>query len=176
MKKVLVFLIAALALSCAFPGMAAPVTRQEEIDLEGTVETVTVTRYESALGYTIWYDATLFQVTTEGGVDTFKPIDEKAVSPVYMTIKRVTEGTPESIVEQALAGMQGGEGEKYDASYEFGGYDAYAMYYMDDQVMTDVMVISSGTNTFRVDMVCALEASEGYGNRMWYSLMNFEPA
>jgi len=165
MKKLLA-MVMVLAL---FVPAAYAEARTREIEVEGMPEALNEERAEGN-GYALYYDVDRFAFYANGvgeDVDLLVPSSDSAASPVYLQIRRA-EGDPAAeYIEDGFADE--GEVQLGDA-----GLTARRLTASRSGVSYTAYLIPDGDGAFVLDVACAVEASEGFGARIWATVNTFE--
>ena len=186
MRKNALLLVLALLLFAAPVASAegeAPKTRTETITLEGMPEEITTTYFESARGYSFWYDAESIKPQAwdgeegEGGdVDTFVPADPNAAAvrlDIYFggaidyTLDQAVQDTLDSLtLNYGDAGVQ--------SETPFEGYEARMCYADDGKTSIEYFLVAVEGGIYHIVLTCPVEAGEGFGARIWQMLKSFQ--
>lgn len=168
-RTILAFLIFVL-LTCA----ACAETRQGVIYLEGEPEPITETLYETAWGFSFWYDADLLAVDdsqSESGYSLMLFPRESGDLPVYMEIM-----LPEALGTTAWNVLEANaeEGIEYESLYtetgtEILGYTKPADF--NEAIIQGFYTAASADDKqVMVFFSCPMEAMEGWGHRLLHTL------
>ena len=186
MKGFKVVLAAALALLMAAGALAEtalppPETKEGTIYLEGMPETVTLTRFDSQRGYTLWYDANMFAYVPadEGSdIDEFRPANPDAIPGVSLavTFSAQLDYTFEDAKRDVRASLweNGYTVTDIDTASLFPQLDTAGYHGVKGDGITESYVINSGAGAFYITLQYPLVAAEGFSARMRYMTMSFE--
>ena len=175
----LVVLILAVPLFAA--AGAAPETRQGTILLEGMEEPITLTRFDSPLGYRFWYDAQMFApapFSEETGMDVFRPANPDALEGVSLSVSFLpqAEGTLDESAGNVLASLQA-QGYKImqvDTTTLFPLYEAAGYHAVMGQSALDTYILQAGGGEYLITATYPLAAAEGFGARLHFLAATFE--
>jgi hypothetical protein len=171
----------------ASPEATPPVTKEATISLEGMEEPVTLTLFESELGYSLWYDANLFalvkpdeQSAAQQVTDTFAPAIEGAIPGVSLTIHPDSQAdvSLSDAGEAMLKTMQDGgfTVTQLDTSTLFPQYEALGFHGVSSEGVMEQYLLQFENARFILSLSYPQEAAEGFGARLYYLISTFEPA
>jgi hypothetical protein len=166
MKKT-VALILLLALTLAAQAAGASTT-QGTVMLEGIAETVTLTLYESGLGYSLWVDMARFAPAQTGDTETFYPTAAGAADASLSVTLMRGEGSLKSAGRSAAALLveNGYKAEKADGSKLFPAYGALGYYGKQGDTRRECYVLETSRGYYMIVLQYPAEAAEGFGARM----------
>ncbi len=185
MKRILMFTIALMMILASAFALAEtiPATREETISVEGTPEQITLTLFESERGYSLWYDANMFAFipADEGNdIDTFRPASSEAVENVglYINYSNQLDYTiSEAGKDTAISLLDNGyQISKIDVASLFPQYEAQGFHGIKGDQVIEKYVVASQTGLFYLTLEYPLEAAEGFGARLIYTISSFVPA
>ena len=169
MKRMMLAFLMIVLLMCA----ACAETRQSVIYLEGEPEFITETLYETAWGFSFWYDADLLSVDDRQSESGYSLMLYPAASdlPVYMEFM-----LPDAIGTTAweLLRLNATEGVEYESAYteagtEILGYTKPADF--NDEIIQGFYAAASGDDEqVAIFISCPAEAWEGWGARLIHTL------
>lgn len=157
----------------------APQTKEGTIYLEGIKETVTLTLFESELGYRLWYDAALLAPAPEDeGGDTFVPASPDAVQGVSLgvryssrqdyTLDNAGPDTVKSLTESGYAVTAIDTSELFPACRSLGFHAAKG------ESILDTYILEAGEGQYYITASYPLAAAEGFGGRLHHTVKTFE--
>jgi len=170
MKKLLAMVMVILM----FASLAYAESRTREIEVEGMAEVINEER-AGGNGYALYYDVDRFAFYANGvgeGVDVLVPSSDSAVSPVYLQIRRAEGDLAAEYMQNGFAD----EGEVQLGVDGAAGLTARRLTASRSDVSYTTYLIPDGGGQFVLDIACAVEASEGFGARLWAVVNTFELA
>ena len=188
MKKVISVIIATLMLisAFAFAETAEPETRVTTIVLEGMEEEITETLYTNEAGYSIWYQADLFQLNVNEDQAHLFAIDSTVegeepgltTSSAYMLIVPVEiayEDTDAFLVE-ATGGFDPSAAVISKATSETleNGVEIKSLTVTEDTTFYGFYIVTNGEKVLCISTICPIEAVEGWGARFDHMVMGIE--
>lgn len=162
-------LAALLVLALAFAATAAAETRTRVTAREGMEEEILETRFESRLGYALWYDAAQFTYYPGGmeeGGDMFVPASGDAVTPVYLSATLKTGISPEDAVAQQESRFAADGLEETSDQVLESGAACRVVAAERAGVFYRVYLFETGEDVLAIETACAAEAEEGFGSRL----------
>ena len=180
MKKYLAFfMICALFLSgAAIAGTEnQPETRTATILLEGMEETIEKTRWDSADGYAIWYDAARVAPGDMYGHGYFAPTDAEDETEISLIIVK-TEIDPadgKAFLGEAVGGY-GPEAEISEAVWTTmeNGITIGTISATEEGVVYRFYLVTDDINVLCITATFPMEAAEGYGIRFDHMVRTIE--
>ena len=160
-------------------GISQAQTREAVIFLEGMEEPVTETLYESALGFSFWYDAELMTVDESASEDGRSLIVFPTESdlPVYLELMmpEAVGMLPNKFLEQNAAPGTEYYYDATEAGDEIMGFVQRAEF--NDSLFTAYSVVCSDETFVAAYATYPLEAAEGFGSRFsrLLSTVSFTP-
>ena len=169
------------------PEATPPVTKEATISLEGMEEPVTLTLFESELGYSLWYDANLFalvkpdeQAEAQQVIDTFAPSIEGVIQGVSLSIRPDSQADIplKEAGEAMLKTMQDGgfAVTQLNTSTLFPQYEALGFHGVSGEGVMEQYLLQFESARFVLTLTYPQEAAEGFGARLYYLISTFEPA
>lgn len=156
--------------------LAEPVeaeTREETISVEGLEETITTTRFDSEMGYTIWIDATrLAHVPEAVGMDAFMGVEDPTIGVAAMGVNAMAGVDTGVTFDVALKGQKDvlvaafGELEDIDVADAFGDLQVACFRGVLEGMVADTYVIDLGHDILMLSAQYPQEGAEGIGVRL----------
>ncbi len=178
-RTIALALLCALIFGCA-AAEQAPRQKIETIWLEGLPEEVTLTRYESPLGFALWYDAAFFRPEPwrgETGTERFlRP--EGGDASYELSLYKSPAGSAVAAVARdealALLSSPGAVAQERDTSGLFGGRESFGAYAVADGLVRELYGVRTDAGFYFITLRCPLEALEGWGSRAYALIQSIE--
>lgn len=180
MKRIVLCTLAVLLFLTAIAGPARTETRTQTLWLEGQLEEVLLTRYESRLGFALWYDTAFFlpeSQTEDSETERFiRPGDQD--DAYELSLYRAPAGnTPTAVArDEALALLSGPEAiaQARESTGVFGGRDSFGVYVVSDGLVREVYGVRTASAFYYITLSCPLDAMEDWGSRAYDLLQSIE--
>lgn len=179
MKKIISVIVAALIIVSvfAFAENTEPETRVTTIVMEGIETEIIETKYTDETGYSIWYQADLFQVNTVDDQAHFFAIDSTAegeqpglgASSSYMLVvpADIDPAEADAFIIEATGGFDPSVATISEVTTETreDGIVVRSVFVEDESNAYSFYLLTDGEQVLCVSTICPLEAMEGWGLR-----------
>lgn len=175
MKRFACALMALMMMGAMAVAEDASGTMDTTIFVEGEAEQITLTRYESALGYAIWYDADRFAVEHAGETaDVFLPVG--SVEGVRMEVRALDDESIETYTRTLMPEMEEGgyEVSRMEAWDIDTPYPMAQLQGVKDGHIRMCFLMETGEGVYAFRMEYPAEAAEGFGARLIAMLNTFK--